>query len=85
MAVFFFTEPLDVRPHDIGARVGQRVYGVPHAVDETRFVKRLFVEQSGEIVAHVRIGRGTQVGLHILEHAYDLDIGAAVPGAFERA
>ena len=71
---------------DLGARVAERIDGVAHAVDETRAVEGLLVEDLAQIgcdlVLVLPVG---DMRADVLVHRHDLGIGTAVARALERA
>ena len=71
---------------DLGSRVAERVDGVAHAVDETRAVEGLLVENLAQVgcnlVLVLPIG---DMRTDVLVHGHDFGVGAAVARALERA
>ena len=64
---------------DICTRVRDRIYGMPHSVDQSLPVKRFLVKKSFKISADlIVIFPVSQVLLHILEHLGYFDIRTAV-------
>ena len=85
-ASFFFGEPLGKALHDFRARVGDRVHRVPHAVDQTRLVEGILIEQAREVAADFILVRPIlDLLLHVLKHPHNLDVCAAVLRPLERA
>ena len=55
-----------------------------HTVDQALLVKGLPVHDLAQVIAHgVLIGGVSHMGAHIVHHVHDLDVGAAVFGAFQ--
>jgi hypothetical protein len=68
------------------AGVGERVDGVPKAVDEAGLVEGLAADDLLEIARHlVVVGPVGHVGANVVDHLANLEVGAAVLGALERA
>ena len=79
-------ELLGVVAQDDGARVGDRVDRVAHAVDEAGPVERLLVEQAVQVVRDLLVVLPVgEVLAQVVEHADDLEVRAAVARALERA
>ena len=76
-------ELFDRALEDAGARVGDAVHGVAHAVDEPRAVERLAFQEVLKVLRDRLVARDVDVLLHVGEHLIDADVGAAVAGALE--
>ena len=69
-----------------GARVTHRINGVAHAIDETRLVEALFVEEGAEVALELFfIGPILHMGLEVFKHMAHFDVGPAVLWPLEGA
>ena len=71
---------------DDGARVGERVHRVAHAVDQARAVAGLLAHNAAQVVGNLAlVGPVVHMALDVEAHLAHLAIGAAVLGTLERA
>ena len=71
---------------DDGARVGERVHRMSHAVDQACAVAGLLAHNAAQVVGHLAlVGPVVHVALDVEAHLAHLAVGAAVLGALERA
>ena len=81
----FHREPFCTGVKNLCAGIGYGINRMSHSVDQARLVECLFVEQGGEVVFDFVPVMDVDMPLHIVEHAHDLDVGAAVLRSFEGA
>ena len=83
---FLISQPLGVGFEDLGARVAQGIHSVAHAVDQPASVAGLLADNPGQQGAQFAfILRVFDIFQNIVKLAHDLEVRAAVLGAFERA
>ena len=69
-------------PQDDGARIGQGIDRVAHAVNETAAVAKLAAQDAADAVSYgVIVLPVADLRLDLLKHMAHLDVGAAVLGA----
>ena len=76
----------DERLEHLRARVGDRIHGMPQAINQPLAVKHLAPQQLIQIIGHLLVVMGIgNVALEVLEHLHNLIIGAAMLRPFQRA
>ena len=83
---FFHCELLHKGLEDICTGIGDGVNGMPHSIDQPCMVKGFLMEKVFQVIAYFILVRPILDNrLHILEHLYNLDVGAAVLWPFQGA